>query len=84
MTSKTSKKERSKAKWLVRVILVNGGEYTFSLGTKEIREFIVKTGHSAEQSSKSAGIINKYIFPYVFDRFKDQPFKAIKVRGNYV
>lgn len=83
MTPKTSKEKQSRIKWLVRVTLVNNSEQYFTLSTKDIRKFIVDTDLKAEKSSSSAGIINKYVFPYIFKRFENQPFKAIKVRGNY-
>jgi hypothetical protein len=81
----TSRKQqwRSKAKWLVRVILVNDSEHSFTLNTEDIKLHIQESDNDIEHNGSSAGIINKYVFPCVVKRFEYQPFKSIKIRGNY-
>lgn len=80
-----SRKKRRilKAKWLVRVSLVNGIEHSFTLSIEDIRQYIAESKDYVEQSASEVGIINKYIFPCIIKRFENKPFKAIKVRGNY-
>lgn len=82
MTPKTQKsRTRLKAKWLVRIKFVNDAETVFSLSTADVREFISTSDNCMLGSD--VGIINKYLFPLVVEKFDNRPFKSIKIRGNY-
>ena len=81
--SQKQQEKKNKARWMVKVILVNNVETSFIVTTKDVRQHIIDSPDRTEQVNSSAGIINKYVFPLVFDRFKGKSFKSIKIRGNY-
>lgn len=70
-----------KSKWLVRVRFLNNSELVYMINVEELRAFMA--GYEPEYMGSKMGIINKYLFPCVFERFKDKIIKSIKIKGDY-
>lgn len=70
-----------RARWLVRATMVNGAEHTLTVSLEELRTYIDEVRQDRRLIGTKAGLINKYLFPLVLDKYKDREVKHIKVRG---
>lgn len=77
----TKRRRPLKSNWLVKVRLFDGLDIVYSINTEELRAFMAK--NRTDKLAGNLGIINKYVFPCVLEKFKDENIKSIKIKGNY-